>query len=332
MAITTQCSRIGIAETGNNKPEVNEMHRQPKHKGITIAPLGVAALLISALKLLFVSMILTAPGIVAAAVPHVFSPGNPVLSSEVNANNDNLDSRVTALEGTQAVFPNFSGYAVKFSADGSLKNVVVLARDLGGGATQYRVRSRYASSTEQVSIDSVMTSRPYFAHFASVQTDSGNNITSISNRIETPDTLNYVDSNIEYSSYDPTTAAKTVTDDTTRELWGLCNGAGSASLCLAQVVNSIDDSFNSAYDWSRIQTTTGPFTVNGMTFNDVRLESYTGTSRTFRIRAKGVGMVFNESSDGTDELLIYYRADGVTGGSLAGTPFDAGQLLDGLFF
>jgi hypothetical protein len=69
-----------------------------------------------------------------------------------------------------------------------------------------------------------------------------------------------------------------------------------------------------------------------MTFNDLRLESYTGPNSTFRIRAKGVGMVFSESSDGTDDLIIYYRADGVTGGSLAGTPFDTGQLLDGLFF
>jgi len=275
-------------------------------------------------------MILFLPGITAAAVPHTFSAGTQNLASEVNTNFSDLDNRVTTLESSASIFPDFSGYGVPFSADGAPKNVVVLVKNVGSGL-RYTVRSRYANSTEQVSIDGVLTIRPFMANYVTVETDFGNNITSISNRIETPDTSNYINSNLEYSTYDTATAAKTVTDDTTRELWDLCNSTGATSICIAKVVLNTDSSVQSYYDWSRTQTLTGPFTTNGITFNDVRLEKYTRGRK--RIRAKDVGMVFDETDDDTEaSILIYHRSNGVTGGSLAGTPFDTGQLLQGLFF
>ena len=55
----------------------------------------------------------------------------------------------------------------------------------------------------------------------------------------------------------------------------------------------------------------------------------------FSIRAKGIGRVFRSFGAGggsRPESAIYYRVDSVTQGSLAGTPFDSGQALDGLFF
>ena len=276
-------------------------------------------------------LVLALPGFATAAVPHSFSGGTPMFATEVNTNFSDLDTRATTLPSTATVFPDFSGYFLPFSADGAPKNVVVLKGDLGGGNTAYRVRSRYANSSEQVSIDGVLTIRPFIAHYVFVQTDSGNNITSISDSLETPDTANYVNTNVEQSTYNITTAAKTVTDDTFRELWDLCNSHGSVFICTVRRVLSVDGSFQLLYNWSRLQTTVGPFTVNGMTFPDVRIESYMdGFSR---IRAKGIGEVLRDNrGSGRDDLLIYYQVDGASGGSLVGTPFDSGQLLDGLFF
>jgi hypothetical protein len=283
------------------------------------------------LKSILACMILALPGLSTAAPPNTFAPGDPILASEVNANFSDLDTRVTTLQNSTTVFPNFSEYDPPFSADGAPKNVVVLSNsDPDTGDTIYGVRSKYANSTEQVSIDGVLTIRPLIAHYATVVTDSGSNITIINDWIDTPDTINYDNYNVEQSTYDTSGTVKTVTDDTIRELWDLCNGDGSAVLCIGQGVLSSDGSHQYFSDSSRIQTTMGPYTVNGMTFPDVRFLAYTNGSS--RIGARGVGEVFRENADESSRLLIFYRSNGVSGGSLAGTPFDTGQPLDGLFF
>jgi hypothetical protein len=70
-----------------------------------------------------------------------------------------------------------------------------------------------------------------------------------------------------------------------------------------------------------------------MTFNDVRLEQNIGGSDQARVRAQGIGEILRVNHDGNWERgVIFYRANGVTGGSLAGTPFAPGQPLDGIFF
>jgi hypothetical protein len=288
------------------------------------------AYLKSIIKLILFSLISALPVMPAGAVPNTASTGDPIFASEVNANFSDLDTRVTTLQSSTTVFPNFSGYGIPFAADGAPKNVVVLSEDLGGGNTGYNLRSRYANSTEQVSIDNVLTIRPLIAHYATVVTDSGSNITLINDWIDTPDTINYDNYNVEQSTYDTSGTVKTVTDDTIRELWDLCNGDGSAVLCIGQGVLSSDGSHQYFSDSSRIQTTMGPYTVNGMTFPDVRFLAYTNGSS--RIGARGVGEVFRENADESSRLLIFYRSNGVSGGSLAGTPFDTGQPLDGLFF
>ena len=87
-----------------------------------------------------------------------------------------------------------------------------------------------------------------------------------------------------------------------------------------------------SYAWSSIRGLSGPVTVNGMTFDDVRLEQNIA-SNNLRVRAKGIGEVLRVANNGSwERRLIFYRANGVEGGDLTGTPFAPGALLDGLFF
>jgi hypothetical protein len=86
------------------------------------------------------------------------------------------------------------------------------------------------------------------------------------------------------------------------------------------------------YSWSSIRGLAGPLNLNGMSFDSVRLEQNI-TSSYSRARAFGIGEVFRAANNGAwERRAIFYRANGVTGGSLAGTPFAPGGPLDGLFF
>ena len=247
----------------------------------------------------------------------------------MNENFDSIDQRITPFE------PDLSGFGVPFAADGATKNVVVLKQvDSNDGSIYYSIRSRYANSTEQISIDDVLTTRPFIANYASVGTDSGGTFTYVNNYIDAPNTANYVIYNIEISDYDIGTLVKTVTEDNTYET-DTCSG-GIVLVCFGEVKFNADDSLSYIFDWSRNRGLAGPFTINGLTFNEIRMEASTGTSRSFRIRAKGIGEIYrrNRNSDGStsENIIIYYHSNGSTGGSLAGTPFDTGLPLDGLFF
>ena len=264
-----------------------------------------------------------------ADVANVFVPGNPIIAAEVNENFDSIDQRVVPFE------PDLSGFGVSFSTDGNIKNVVVLKRvDDADGSIHYSIRSRYANSSAQISIDGVPTVRPFIANYAGVGTDSGGIISYISNYIDAPDTANYVVYNIEESEYDIGTLTKTVTAD---DIYSSDTCAGSIVLiCYSEVRFNADDSLDYRYDWSWNRGLAGQISINGLTFNEIRTEARVGTSREFRIRAKGIGEILRRrrNFDGsiTTSSVIYYYANGNTGGSLAGTPFDTGQPLDGLFF
>ena len=239
--------------------------------------------------------------------------------------NDN-DSRLNAMTMT-----DFSGYGTPFSADGAAKNVVLLAQDLGGGATRYYVRSAYANSTETISVNGGAQVVPFIFNFVVAQTDSGGTLTSLTNYIEAPDTAAYEEFFVEQSTYDPVAITKTVTADTLRESW-LCGGSGSnVNACVSTVTLSASGDFANSYSWTSARALAdGPFTVNGMTFDDVRMREIVNRG-IFRVEAKGIGEVLRVVS-GNVRRLVYYRVNGNTGGSLAGTPFEAGQSLDGVFF
>jgi len=240
----------------------------------------------------------------------------------------NHEARIASLENAN---PNLGGYSMGFSGDGAPKNVVLATQDDGFGGTYYYVRSRYASSTEEISINGVLTQRPFIANYAFAHVDDLGNLLSVSNYIEAPDTANYEVFNVEDTRYDPVTLVKTVWDDTLKEDWNLCTYS-TTTICIPEVTFSATGDLERRYTFSSIRSVSGPVTVNGLTFNDVRLEQSI-SSNNARARAQGVGEVLRVANDGSwQRQAIFYRANGVEGGSLAGTPFAAGQALDGLFF
>ncbi len=201
----------------------------------------------------------------SGSITDSFATGDTLTATHLNnakaAINDN-NARVNILESlTPGASPAFSGYSVSFSADGAAKNVVVLRMDLGGGETQYTIRSRYENSTEQISINGVPTVRPFIANRASVKTDNLGNVTSIGNYIEAPDTANWVTPNHEESTYDVNTLVKTVTNDTNQEVF-TCSGS-TAQLCTGYGTLSAYGDFSHIYTWSSIRALGGPYTFNG---------------------------------------------------------------------
>jgi hypothetical protein len=99
----------------------------------------------------------------------------------------NHEARINNLENAN---PNLGGYSMSFSADGAPKNVVVATEVTPFGETYYQIRSRYATSTEQISINGVLTQRPYIANYAFVTTDSNSGaVLSVSNYIEALPTI-----------------------------------------------------------------------------------------------------------------------------------------------
>ncbi len=88
-----------------------------------------------------------------------------------------------------------------------------------------------------------------------------------------------------------------------------------------------DDTLLALYDQTRISSLLGEsIEINGMTFSDVLLQLRFRVNRT-RLYAKGIGVICSG-----DSKIIYYRVNGVSNGSLAGTPFESGGYLDGFFF
>ncbi len=270
---------------------------------------------------------------VFAAVPNTFVAGEPALASEVNENFTNLDTRVTSVESLLGAEASYLGYSLPFSALGAPKNVVVLAQDNGSGGIAYAVRSRYANNTQQVSVGGTLAIPPYIANYVIVDTDAGGNVVSISNSLETPENLDYLDFNVESSVYNADGTGKTVTDDSQHRSFN-CTG-GSVHICVITTTSSADGSYRDTWVRSRARRLLDSFTIgqNSWFFDDVRVDSWISSTGVYRIYAKGIGEVFRDASVTSGErYAIYYRVNGATKGSLAGTPFAAGQSLEGRFF
>ena len=70
-----------------------------------------------------------------------------------------------------------------------------------------------------------------------------------------------------------------------------------------------------------------------MQFNGlIRQDNVYSDSVRTEVSAKGIGWVIRIYSNNVVWRAIYYRVNGATDGSLAGTPFGTGELLDGKFF
>ena len=249
------------------------------------------------------------------------------IKSAVNQN----DTRVNILESlTAGTNPDYSGYGVPFAADGATKNVVVLKRTNNDGSGSYSVRSRYANSVEQISIGGVMTTRPFIANYVFATFDTNEELTSLSNYIEAPLTTAYEDYVVEQSTYDVNTGAKTITDDTRSDLWvGTSVGAIQTGEVIVKV-NGVQTGLDQYHD---VRTLLGSGAIDSMSFSDLMgFQRLYNSSLSYRVRAKGIGDVLRLDDGSRVQKIIYYNGSGGTGGSLAGTPFDTGQLFDGVFF
>jgi hypothetical protein len=268
-----------------------------------------------------------------------------------------LDTRVGTVEATVLNKPNFSGYGAGPSVIGSPKNTVVLEEKYpelvwdsglddyvfsGKYYRYYLIRSYYETDSETININGTPTARTHIWQSVWVDTDQDGNINYINRYRESPDDLAaYTNGNTytvkaDETSFDPTSLVPTIDpDDYTETFTCGDDGVGAIYVCNGMQRLNSDNSFYGHYSWARIQSVvSGPYTINGMTFNDVRFESYSSSDR-FRIRAKGIGMIFQSAGDDDDEpyQVIYYHVEGQSGGSLVGTPFEPGVgVLDGLFF
>jgi hypothetical protein len=272
----------------------------------------------------------------SASITDTYATGDTLTAETLNRIKsavNNSDTRVNILESlTPGVNPDYSGYSLPFAADGDPKNVVILARNNNDGTTWYNVQVRYANSSQQISVEGAPVIRPFIADWFSISVDAGGNLTSLQNFLEAPLTTNYIDSVMENSTYDVSTLVKTVDDDTRSEFWD-CNGGGAISDCDVDVkisgVSDNTESFTSMKAYSLL----GSGTINSVAYPDLRGAQNTYiTGLTYRVKAKGIGDVMRLQSGQKARKAIYYRVNGSTGGSLAGTIFAPGEKLDGVLF
>ena len=257
-------------------------------------------------------------------------------SADIATNASSIATNASAIAANAAEVailkmpPNFSGYGMPFSADGAPKNVIVRKTVNDDGSGFYTIRSRYANSTEQIEVQGVLTMRPFIANYVFAPFDSNGDLTSLSNYIEAPNTAAYIDFVVEESTYDLVSAAKSVFDSARRDVWN-CDGGGAFDACEIPVfINGVESGLDQSHSVYRLL---GQISIGSMTFPDVLgIDRVYNSSRSYRIRAKGIGEIFRMQDGGRVQKVIYYRAGGMSGGSLAGTPFDSGQLFDGIFF
>lgn len=104
-----------------------------------------------------------------------------------------------------------------------------------------------------------------------VSSDRLGNLAYVCNYIQASNTGDNVVHEVEVSEYDPVCPVATVTDDMLFEDWNLCD-YGKTTICLPDVSLSLTGEHLRTCIQSPIRGVSGPLTVNGMTFNEVRLE------------------------------------------------------------
>ncbi len=273
-------------------------------------------------------------GCASGDVPHTFQPDTPALASEVNENFDSLDNRVSGVED-QTVGINIEDYITPFSAEDDPKNVVVLRATYEDGSKRYWVRSFYANSSETVSICGTQTVKPYVANYPIIYTDAAGNVEGIYGYLESSDNESASGINIEESTYDSDGSNKQIVSD---DLFQASSCSGQSLRVCVVTVTTCNEAGNYVQTYSTVKgrKTLPSFVLgsNGWDLGHVMIDAVLRDSFSWvlRIRAKDIGQIFGRHANGTERSVIYYRVNGSTRGSLAGTPFDAGQPLDGLFF
>jgi hypothetical protein len=277
----------------------------------------------------------------AGEVTSEFSDGDTLTASSLNDIKSNVNDNHTRLSTVEAAVQNipsnnkdYTGYKTPFSEIGSPKNVVIMVDDSDSDYTSYNVRTFYINSSEQFSVNGTLNTPTLVSQNVDVAVDkSDSSLIYIGVNTDMPTSEAFIDYTTESATFDTSSLAKTVVDDTYSTQIS-CSGVGITKYC------NIDDQENNitlhTSRYLSVQRLLGSGSIKGIDFDDLKASDkyYTSfRSRYFEIYAKGIGKVFKiNKSGGSVYEVIYYRVDGVEGGSLVGTPFDVGSVLTGFFF
>ena len=238
--------------------------------------------------------------------------------------------RLKAMEEARTV-SNLYGYTMPYSPDGLPINVVVLQTLNADGSGSYSVRTRYANSTREVSVDGVMTTPPLIVSYGYASYASDGSVLEVSDYIEAAIPGPEIDYSIEESSYSLPALVKTVDSDEAVEVASCDNIPGAIYNC--DVIRTTGGEFEKIESVVRVISLLGPGGINGLHFNNLRKDRVTiGTTHYDEIMARGVGLVLRLEEGKPATRAIYYRIGQQTDGSLEETPFAPGGILDGLFF
>ena len=271
----------------------------------------------------------------ASEITDTYSSGDTLTTSTLdnikNAVNDN-DQRIDSLESSDSAMQDFSDYTLNFSALSSPKNVVVLKSINSDGSAYYSVRSAYANSTEEVSVQGAMTIPSFIFKFISVGTDVDGNITNIYTSVDALDQASiYTDHTQESSSYSVPSLVKTVDNDITSIQYNCGDSAASVFVCEYTRYNSGTPASHSYV--TSVRHSLGSSEINGLNFDDlIGVNMTSGSNMGYSVRAKGLGVLLQFGVNSGHSVVIYYRVDGSSDGSLDGSPFGSGALLENFFF
>ncbi len=135
----------------------------------------------------------------------------------------------------------------------------------------------------------------------------------------------------EGSSYDVDSLSKIVYADDQR-FTESCGASSVVLICASVRTSSADGSFPGMSDFSFVREILSDLTVAGETFSSLRAEKFLREDGRFRLRARGIGPVYDARSNQAPLEFVYHHVNGESEGSLDGTPFAPGARLDGLFF
>jgi hypothetical protein len=276
-----------------------------------------------------------------------YAAGLPSIKDDVDTNTTNISINTTGIANNTAdiesnaldidvlqqnTAADYSGYGTPFSTEGAPKNVIVSKGSNSDGSGAYYANIFYANSTEQISIDGMMTTPSLIGKYVFAFFDSNGILTYVGTSTEAPETTEYLEYAVENSTLDIGTGAKTVDDDS-YSYTDTCTGSGAIGACDSiEKISGVQSEISQSHV---IRVLLGSGSIGSMSFNDLLGRdkfSGTGTRRDYRVHAKGIGRILRLRSGSPAQRVIYYDVNGATGGSLAGTPFESGAVPFGGFF
>ena len=299
------------------------------------------------------SVVITASAWSQVSVPNTFSPGFAADPAGLNANfqavvdgvNVNVDAISALSAGAPAPLVGYSGMPPFPAAAGDPENLVILLEKNPNESFSYVLRIAYIADDGTPTWD-----------FPSVTSPAPGTVSGFWSlvRWELPSTSNTRVREVTVfagvSGFPPSLPTFVTLVESQEEFCFAPRLANVPRTCAERAeltleshvdVGSVDYRFTTRTNMLGASADRGAgqsVTVNGMTFNDVayRFEVRAPFINRVRIIANGIGEIYRKN-DGTARYrdtrsVIWYRVNGVTDGSLSGTPFDAGGDAVGVFF